>query len=1310
MSKTYQKTFFSIPLLLLTTALSWGQNLVHYWNFNDSASESAITTPSQSFVTGASLNAIAGGISKIEFASGTGQNFSTLNLNARNSDEAGTHLRFNDPIGGGLLFALPTTGFENIIVKFATRRSGSGAGNQLWSYTTNGTTFVPFKTIEPNNGDPKLAELDFTSIVAANNNPNFKLKVEFEAGTGGTVGNNRFDNFTADGNAIGGVDAIAPVAVITPSNLSMNVSVTEMPTITFNENVRLANDDTITNENIDTVVELRLNDATGAVVPFDATFADNTITIAPATALANNQTYYVALLPNIIEDFANNAITSIVENNFTTISVQTQFQAGDIAITAYRMNASSTEDEIAFVTFVDIIPGTFINFADSKYTSNATAQCAGGIVWTAGATDCITAGSVITIQTSAMVANKGTVTGAGFGLSSGGDQVIVYTGTNTAPNYITALSSNGWVADNTSCSGSLSMLPMGLLDGQTALNTSTASGNVEGNTVNAYYNGVQTGTTSELRNAILNPVNWTGADAGTVAQAWPTWNFPSSLQVLNTVVLNNSTLVVTFNANVNVASASNVANYTGIANLSSVAVADNVATLTYATPFASGTDYTLMVANVQDASGDSMTCEYSFAFDFTTSVAMKSNFITVNENVGTLNFIINLVSPSIGSVDLVVKGGSFGTADANDFTLSTQTLTFDGNSSLTQSIAIPIIDDTEEEQQAEYFVLSLENPVGLTITGTPTATIYIKDNDRLAPVASQEIELNYIGSFDPSGTNSSTCEIVVHDATTQRLFTTSAIAGFLDIIDFNDPTAPKVISSIDMKVYGGVTSVAVKNGIIAVASPNADESLNGSVVFFDIDGVFQKQVTVGALPDMVTFTPDGTKVITANEGQPSPNYSVDPEGSVSVIDISGGIASLSQANVSTLLFTAFNAQEASLIASGVRKTKITSTLSQDLEPEYVTVSADSKKAYVSLQENNAIAEIDLTTTSITDVWALGTKDMSKIGNGFDISDSNNEVLIANWPVKAFYQPDAIANYTVNGINYIITANEGDEKEYTGLVERTTFSSSSYNLDPTVFPNASVLKESYNMGRFRVTNLDGNTDADADFEEIYCLGARSFSIFNTDTKEIVFDSGDDFEMYTAANFPTIFNAEHESNNPKGRSRAKGPEPEGVTTATIGGQTFAFISLERVGGVMVYNITNPNNVTLVDYKNTRSTSAYEGDHGPEGITFISAENSPTGKGYILVANEISGTITIFEVDANTLSTPDYAKTENTFSIFPNPSVSGIVYFNRTADVELYDINGKKLLSVKAVQTINTSSLCKGIYFVKTSEGIVKKLVVK
>jgi hypothetical protein len=1313
MTNNYFKTGIMVFVLCMMTHFLEAQTLLHYWNFNNNSSATAITTPSVSTISGASITAVAGGISTIDFTGGTNQNFDVLNLNAQNGDSAGTHLRFNDPIGGALVFALPTTGYENVIVKFATKRSGSGAGIQQWSYSVDGTTYVPFANVLPNNGDPALATLDFSVIAAADNNANFKIKVTFEQGDGGAVGNNRFDNFTATATPMEGTnDTTAPMAVFTPANNAVNLPVTSSINIAFNEAVRLADGSAITNANIDALVELRLNNATGAIVPFDATIAGNIITIVPTAPLLNNQQYYVSLLGNTVEDISGNTLEAAQFVSFKTIAVQTQFTAGDMVFTGYRMNATGVEDEVALLTLVDIAPGTFINLTDSKYTTNAQPQCNSGIVWTAAT--CLPAGSVITIQTSALVSNSGTVTGSGFGLSSSGDQVIVYTGTATAPNYITALTSNGWLPTNTDCGGSNSMLPAGLVDGVSALNLSTAMGNIAGNTVNAFYNGTQTGTPAALKAAILNPANWTGVAGSTAPQVWPAWTFPSSPAVQSATVVNSTTIQLVFNNPLNAVSAAAIANYTGINGLTAAVLSGNTVTLTYAAPFTAAGNYALTVNNLQDANGLTMACAYTFNFSYNTTVSFADDFVVVNENAGTLSFVINLANPAAGSIDLVVKGAPFSTANAADFTLATQTITFNGTSPLTQTITIPIIDDNEEEQQAEYFVVGLENATGLAIAGEPMATIYIKDNDRLAPVPNQNIQLDYVGSFDPSGTNTSTCEIVVYDPASKRLFTTSAVAGFLDIINFANPSAPAVISSIDMNIYGGVTSVAVKNGIVAVASPNTLEHLDGSVVFFDTNGVFQKQVTVGALPDNISFTPDSTKVLTANEGQPNSNYSIDPEGSVSIIDITGGIASLTQANVTTLLFTAYNtpAAETALRASGVRKLKLTSSMSQDFEPEYITTSANSQKAWVTLQENNAIAEINLTNNTIADVWALGTKDMNAVGNGFDISDNNNEILIANWPIKAYYTPDAVASYEVTGTNYIITANEGDEKEYTGFEERTTIGAAGYLLDAATYPQAAMLKKSYNAGRMRVTNLDGNTDGDAEYEQIYALGARSFSIFNADTKAIVFDSGDDFEMYTATapGISVLFNADHESNTPKGRSRAKGPEPEGVTVAQISGKTFAFISLERVGGVMVYDVTNPTDVKFVDYKNSRSVSAYEGDHGPEGITFINSTDSPDGKNYILVANEISGTLTIFEVDVTNLATGDFAQEPKTFAVFPNPSVNGVAYFNRAADIEVYDYSGKLIHSAKQALTLNTSAMASGIYIIKTSEGIVKKLVVK
>ncbi len=1142
-----QETIMTKLLLALAAFFSFevlnAQTLVHYWNFNLFDTEINHLSPSYT-AGGAGISYVAGGANINDFTNGTGQNFNLLNVNARNGDASGNHLRINNPIGAALIFSLPTTGFSDVVFKYATRRSGSGAGSQIISYTLDGTSYQSLTTINPVDGNPTLQTLDFSGIAASDNNPLFKIKIEFALGSGGTVGNNRFDNITLEGSS-SGTDVIPPSATIIPPNGSVSVSVNAIPTITFNEPVRINYNNTAINDtNVDYQVIFRLNNVSGASVPFDATYSGNTITITPSTPLASNQQYYLSLTDSL-EDLSDNPLNPIPVSQFTTIAAQTAFNPGDLLFIGYQMNAVPNEDRIAFVTLVDILPATQIVFTDAKYTTNTPAQCPGGFTWTAPATG-VTSGNVIIINNDAGTANIGTVTGSTFGLSANGDQVIVYTSTGGSPQFITALSSNAWVPSNTVCNGSFSALPAALTDGVNSINLSTAPGNTAGNTVNAYYNGPTTGSTAALKAAITNPSNWIGTASATPAQTWPAWAFPGA------PVVTNST--ITF-------------------NMSTVSVA---------------------------------------------------------ESAGQLNVQLNITNPTSSNVKLVVKGSPTSTAGNTDFTLSTQTLNIGADSSATRIITIPIIDDSENEQD-EYFTLTLEDASGVTVTGNKSITVYIRDNERTAPVPNKQIELSYIGSYDPSGSANASSEIVVFDSATKRLFIISALQNRLDIADFSNPSSMQPITSIDMTPYGGITSVAVRNGIVAASAPNANQQLNGSVVIFNTDGVFQKQVTVGALPDMITFTPDGKKIMTANEGQPNDSYTVDPEGSVSIIDITGGIGSLTQGNVTTLDFTSFNAQTAALVAAGVRKGFPGSTLSQDLEPEYIAFSTTGDTAWVILQEANAFAVVNLKTNTVADIWSLGKKDHSLPGNGFDASDVGTNAHIANWPVKGIYMPDGIATYQVNGTTYIVGANEGDDREYSAFNERLRVNSPSYVLDSATFPHAEILKKDYNLGRLRVTRASGDTDGDGDFDEINLIGGRSFSIWNTATKSVVYDSKDDFEQYLSKTpqFAAIFNADHESNTPRSRSTSKGPEPEGLALASIAGKQYAFIGLERQGGVMVYDITNPASVNFVDYKNPRNLNTYGGDNGPEGIIYVPGSQSPDSNHYIIVANEISGTLSIYKI---------------------------------------------------------------------------------
>ena len=384
---------------------------------------------------------------------------------------------------------------------------------------------------------------------------------------------------------------------------------------------------------------------------------------------------------------------------------------------------------------------------------------------------------------------------------------------------------------------------------------------------------------------------------------------------------------------------------------------------------------------------------------------------------------------------------------------------------------------------------------------------------------------------------------------------------------------------------------------------------------------------------MLVFTPDGNSVLVANEGEPNDDYTIDPEGTISRIDISGGVKNLTDDNVVTIDFNAFDDQIETLRAAGVRIFGFETSVSRDLEPEYITVSEDSQTGWVTLQENNAVAVIDLNTNQISDILPLGKKDHSLEQNALDASDRSDEIFFHNWPVKGMFQPDAIASYQLDGVTYLVTANEGDQREFGPIDEDVDINTDEYVLDPTVFPHADVLKNDPVLGRLACSPYSGDIEGDGDFDEIHVFGSRSFSIWNGTTGELVFDSGSDFERITANDpvYGALFNASNSNNNFKNRSDNKGPEPEGVTVAEINGRNYAFITLERVGGVMTYDVTDPANAFFVDYDNNRTLGEDDGgDLGPEGIIYISSADSPNGHGMVIMANEVSATLSIYTVD--------------------------------------------------------------------------------
>ena len=499
----------------------------------------------------------------------------------------------------------------------------------------------------------------------------------------------------------------------------------------------------------------------------------------------------------------------------------------------------------------------------------------------------------------------------------------------------------------------------------------------------------------------------------------------------------------------------------------------------------------------------------------------------------------------------------------------------------------------------------------------------------------QPIQLSVVGTYTTGVFDEGAAEIVDYDPATQRLFVVNGDANAIDVLDASDPENPEKLFDIPLDAYGaGVNSVAVKNGTVAAAVEADPKQEPGKVVFFDTDGAYLNAVSAGALPDMLIFTPDGTKVLVANEGEPDDDYLVDPEGSVSIVDISGGVTT---ATVTTAGFSAFNAQAAALVEVGVRIFGPGATAAQDLEPEYIAISDDNTTAWITCQENNAVAVLDIASATITGIFPLGFKDHSLPENALDASNKDDAINLATYPnLYGMYQPDAIKAFEIGGQNYLITANEGDARDYDTFSEEDRVKD--LTLDPSAFPDAADLQENEALGRLNITNTLGDVDGDGDYDELYSYGARSFSILTPSTEgfELVFDSGSRLEQITAAQLPTEFNANNDENGSfDSRSDDKGPEPEAVTVGVINGKTYAFIGLERIGGIMVYDVSTPADPVFVQYLNNRdfngdAEAGTAGDLGPEGLVFIPAVDSPTGQNLLAAANEISGTTTLYTIE--------------------------------------------------------------------------------
>ena len=690
----------------------------------------------------------------------------------------------------------------------------------------------------------------------------------------------------------------------------------------------------------------------------------------------------------------------------------------------------------------------------------------------------------------------------------------------------------------------------------------------------------------------------------------------------------------------------------------------------------------------------------------------------------------------------------------------------------------------------------------------------------------EERKTQLLSTYETGLFDEGAAEITVFDPASGHILFVNAYQNSVTALDlFEDGTVSFAFEvSVEAQVPGGTANcLAVHDGLVAVAVEDGVFGAPGKVAFYSaFDGsVVGVPVEVGVMPDNVQFSPDGSKVITADEGEPNDDYTEDPLGSISIIDIVNGSPALT---ATVLTFASFEGTESALAleggrvfgqiqvpdpagsewivlgnevwtdlgshtststASGLffseyaegssnnkyleiyngtgadvdlsgfsistcnngcdvegefdypdnvtfaagtiiangdvfvmahpnsdppilaeaddisfsyfsngddfqaltlagatanqytiidkigdfgddpgsgwtvagvenatqnntlkRNSSITSgnldwsnssslaysstpsTLSQDLEPEYVAVSPNSETAYVVCQENNILAVVDLATSSVTALKGLGYKDHSLPGNGYDPTDRNDgQINIAPQPTLGMYQPDAMVSHTIAGATYVFTANEGDARDYDGYSEETRVED--LTLDPTAYPNAATLQLETALGRLKTTTSQGDMDGDGDVDQIYSYGARSFSIWDA-AGNLVWDSGDLIEEVLADFYMTGYPGVDYSFD--SRSDDKGPEPEAVEVATVDDQVYCFVGLERASGVMVFNVTDPTMPFVESYEppsflNT-PVEGNDRETAPECVEFVAAANNITGKDLVIVANELTGSISINE----------------------------------------------------------------------------------
>jgi len=544
-------------------------------------------------------------------------------------------------------------------------------------------------------------------------------------------------------------------------------------------------------------------------------------------------------------------------------------------------------------------------------------------------------------------------------------------------------------------------------------------------------------------------------------------------------------------------------------------------------------------------------------------------------------------------------------------------------------------------------------PLAVITVLTASALITAGQLPALANEATLKVtEIASISSGDGEGSS----EIATFHPGSKRIFATNGVKNTIDIFDISDVANPKKVGAVSLSPYGNdVTSVAAgKDVVVAVvnvsdkfSATGVPTTTNGKIVVFDTNGkVLSSPDVLGVLPDSVTFAPNGTTALVAIEAQPvcakddpataakeDTDYSKasDPVGGVTVVDLSNPASPV-------LRFAGFDQfTVAEMRAKGIAVSSVVNNVSKDFEPEFVT-AVDNNYAYVTIQEANAIGKLNIGTASFESVTRAFESKVSRVAR--DTSDRDAGAGPRTYTnVVGASQPDAIAGFTLGSGQYFVTANEGDAREYTCLND--DLRASALKVDAKRFPDWKTLSGSAALGRAKVNPNIGDKDGDGDIDTIHLRGSNSMTMYRNGL--VIWDSADLLDQIQSQAFGVAnINGSHSWSSDKStmnyvgqdRSDDKGAEPEGVAVGMVGDRRIAILGLERMTALAIFDITNPGNPVFQEWLQmlpTKATPAKDVKHwSPEGIVFVPANKSPSGKALIITSYELSGSLSIHQIE--------------------------------------------------------------------------------